>query len=252
MQLQEKARVAAQESEYDKAADTVMMRLDADELARQQAADIARREAGKLGMQVLKHQMQVGVCGGLCGGLCVVQRAAASTSQRQLSTGLQARHHMRLIVWWPGRNGGATCMPCMRRSGWSCSGKQRWSLLPSARWWTRWSRASSRRTGWSWQHAGPSRPTPRWVANTACIFAPRSAATCCVHACCCARSPAGVHSQLPAAAGGGESGGPGSRTRRRAGDPGILEHGATGLRPSALWQLCCARPVVCTQPVARL
>jgi hypothetical protein len=36
-----------------------MMQQDSDGLAAQQAAEAARREAGKLGMQVLKQQMQV-------------------------------------------------------------------------------------------------------------------------------------------------------------------------------------------------
>jgi hypothetical protein len=35
------------------------MQQDSDGLAAQQAAEAARREAGKLGMQVLKQQMQV-------------------------------------------------------------------------------------------------------------------------------------------------------------------------------------------------
>jgi hypothetical protein len=37
----------------------VMMQQDSEGLAAQQAAEAARREAGKLGMQVLKQQMQV-------------------------------------------------------------------------------------------------------------------------------------------------------------------------------------------------
>jgi hypothetical protein len=37
----------------------VMMQQDSEGLAAQQAAETARREAGKLGMQVLKQQMQV-------------------------------------------------------------------------------------------------------------------------------------------------------------------------------------------------
>lgn len=38
----------------------VMMQLDSEGLAAQQAAEAARREAGKLGMKVLQQQMQVG------------------------------------------------------------------------------------------------------------------------------------------------------------------------------------------------
>lgn len=40
-------------------ANQVMMQLDSEGLAAQQAAEQARREAGKLGMKVLQQQMQV-------------------------------------------------------------------------------------------------------------------------------------------------------------------------------------------------
>lgn len=36
------------------------MQLDSEGMAAQQAAEAARREAGKLGMKVLQQQMQVG------------------------------------------------------------------------------------------------------------------------------------------------------------------------------------------------
>ncbi|WIA31853.1 hypothetical protein OEZ86_002718 [Tetradesmus obliquus] len=58
LQLQEKAALVAQEAEYDRVYDKVMMQQDSEGLAAQQAAEAARREAGKLGMQVLKQQMQ--------------------------------------------------------------------------------------------------------------------------------------------------------------------------------------------------
>ena len=96
LQLQEKAQLAAQAAEYDKLYDTVsgvqgvraaacpaswpacscspqatdpvtpptvvlqvMMQLDSQGLQAQEAAETARREAGKLGMRVLQQQMQV-------------------------------------------------------------------------------------------------------------------------------------------------------------------------------------------------
>lgn len=59
LQLQEKASLAAQEAEYDKAYDTMLMTQDRAGVAAQAAADVARREAGKLGMKALEQQVQV-------------------------------------------------------------------------------------------------------------------------------------------------------------------------------------------------
>eukprot|EP00877_Chromochloris_zofingiensis_P008487 jgi/Chrzof1/3892/Cz13g12110.t1 len=58
LQLQEKASLAAQEAEYDKAYDTMLMTQDRAGVAAQAAADVARREAGKLGMKALEQQVQ--------------------------------------------------------------------------------------------------------------------------------------------------------------------------------------------------
>eukprot|EP00775_Hariotina_reticulata_P009667 gene9667-9826_t len=58
LQLQEKAKLAAEETEHHMLYDKMMMAQDAAGLAAQEAAEAARRQAGKLGMKVLQQQMQ--------------------------------------------------------------------------------------------------------------------------------------------------------------------------------------------------
>jgi hypothetical protein len=58
LQLAEKAELAAREAAYEAAFDEAIMRGDAEGLRTQQAAEAARRAAGRMGMRQIEEQMQ--------------------------------------------------------------------------------------------------------------------------------------------------------------------------------------------------